>query len=82
MGALLEDIFNRANRRNTRFLEQLASDGLISPVVEPAVLSEAITGVAARFAEQAVLTLNGSPSWRRACWRSTSAWRASATTSS
>jgi hypothetical protein len=53
MGALPEDIFNRANRRNTRFLEQLASDGLISPVVEPAVLSEAITGVAARFAEQA-----------------------------
>jgi AcrR family transcriptional regulator len=53
MGALLEDIFTRANRRNTRFVEQLAADGLVSPVVEPAVLSEAIAGVTARFAEQA-----------------------------
>jgi len=53
MGALLEEIFSRANRRNTRFVEQLAADGLVSPVVAPAVLSEAVTGIAARFAEQA-----------------------------
>lgn len=53
MGALLKEIFNRANRRNTRFVEQLAADGLASPEVEPAVLSEAITGVALRFAEHA-----------------------------
>lgn len=53
MGELLEDVFSRANRRNTRFIERLAADGLVSPVVEPAVLSEAIAGVTARFAEQA-----------------------------
>lgn len=53
MGALLEDVFSRANRRNTRFIERLAADGLVSPVVEPAVLSEAIAGVTARFASQA-----------------------------
>jgi AcrR family transcriptional regulator len=53
MGALLDEIFTRANRRNTRFLEQLAADGLVSPVVKPESVSEAITGVAARFAELA-----------------------------
>jgi AcrR family transcriptional regulator len=53
MGALLEDIFNQANRRNTRFVESLATAGLVSPLVEPAVLSEALTGIVARFAEQA-----------------------------
>jgi AcrR family transcriptional regulator len=53
MGALLEDVFSRANRRNTRFVEQLAAEGLVSPVVDPAVLSEAIAGVTARFATQA-----------------------------
>ena len=53
MGALLEEIFSRSNRRNTRFVERLAADGLVSPVVEPAVLSEALTGIVARFAERA-----------------------------
>jgi len=53
MGALLKEIFNRANRRNTRFVERLAADELAAPVVEPAVLSEAITRVVLRFAEQA-----------------------------
>lgn len=53
MGELLEDVFSRANRRNTRFVEHLAAEGLISPVVEPAVLSEALTGIVSRFAEQA-----------------------------
>jgi AcrR family transcriptional regulator len=53
MRALLDEIFTRSNRRHTRFLERLAADGLISPVVKPESVSEAITGVAARFAELA-----------------------------
>lgn len=62
MGALLEDIFSRVNRRNTRFVESLAADGLVSPVVEPAVLSEALTGIVSRFAEQAAAHPEGQSS--------------------
>lgn len=53
MRELRDDIFARAERRNTRFLERLAADGLAHPAIPPADLSRAVTGMVARSAELA-----------------------------
>ena len=50
---LHDEIHNRANRRHTRFLRRLIDDGVIAPSVPPDAISEAITGVALRFADLA-----------------------------
>ena len=54
MRILRDEIHDRANRRHTRFIERLAAAGTARPVVPPAAVSEAITGVVMRFAEIAV----------------------------
>lgn len=54
MWRLREEIFARAERRNTRFLARLVADGQADPAVAPADISQAITGIVARFAELAV----------------------------
>ncbi|ALL76015.1 Transcriptional regulator, TetR family [Pseudonocardia sp. Ae168_Ps1] len=48
-----DEVFARAERRNTRFLERLADDGVARPVVPPDRISVAITGLIARFARLA-----------------------------
>jgi AcrR family transcriptional regulator len=52
MRRLRAEIHDRANRRHTRWIERLAAAGLAHPVVPPAVVSEAVTGVVLRLAEQ------------------------------
>ncbi|MCU4186817.1 TetR/AcrR family transcriptional regulator [Acidiferrimicrobium sp. IK] len=52
MGRLRDEIHDRANRRHTRFIERLAAAGQARPVVPAPVLSEAVTGVVMRLAEQ------------------------------
>lgn len=51
--ALRADIVARAERRNTRFVERLATAGLARPALAPADLSRAVTGIVARAAELA-----------------------------
>lgn len=54
MQKLRDNIFARAERRHTRFLERLMATGHADPVIRPAELARAVTGVVARFAETAV----------------------------
>lgn len=53
MCRLRAEIHDRPHRRHTRFLEWLAAQGAADPAVPPAVVSEVITGIVMRFAEQA-----------------------------
>ncbi|MQA13036.1 MAG: TetR family transcriptional regulator [Pseudonocardiaceae bacterium] len=53
MRRLRAEIHDRPNRRHTRFIERLVAQGVADPAVPPAVVSEVITGVVMRFAEEA-----------------------------
>ncbi|WP_170323777.1 TetR/AcrR family transcriptional regulator [Cryptosporangium phraense] len=52
MRTLRDEIVARVERRNTRFLERLVVAGVASPVIAPAALSRAVTGLVARSAER------------------------------
>lgn len=51
--AVHDEVFARAERRNTRFLERLRAEGLAHPAVPPDRISVAVTGLIARFADAA-----------------------------
>lgn len=51
--SLQDEIYDRANRRHTRYLERLVSAGVADPPVAPAVVAEIVTGMTMRFAELA-----------------------------
>ncbi|TCP56899.1 TetR family transcriptional regulator [Tamaricihabitans halophyticus] len=53
MRELRAEIHGRATRRHTRFIERLVAQGHANPAIQPALVSEVVTGVVARFAEQA-----------------------------
>jgi AcrR family transcriptional regulator len=53
MQRLRAEIHERANRRHTRFIERLVEQGLARTPIAPALVSEAVTGVVMRFAEEA-----------------------------
>ncbi|MFF5986690.1 TetR/AcrR family transcriptional regulator [Prauserella flavalba] len=57
-----EEVFARVERRNTRFLERLAVQGRARPVVPPVMISAAVTGLVARFAELAAAEPDELPS--------------------
>lgn len=50
--SLQEEMLGRGHRRNARFLARLAADGRAAPVMAPEQVSEAVTAVVRRFAEQ------------------------------
>jgi len=54
MRALHEDIYARVHRRHARFLQRMAASGHVRLPVPATSVAEAVTGIARRFAEQAV----------------------------
>ncbi|MGV9711354.1 TetR/AcrR family transcriptional regulator [Gordonia sp. NPDC003424] len=52
--ALQNEIYDRANRRHTRYVERLMRAGAADPPVAPAILAEIVTGMTIRFAELVV----------------------------
>ncbi|MFW0794805.1 TetR/AcrR family transcriptional regulator [Gordonia sp. CPCC 205515] len=51
--SLQEEIYDRANRRHTRYIERLVAAGVADPPVAPAMLAEIVTGMTMRFADLA-----------------------------